>query len=427
MKVTKESLITGFALFSMFFGAGNLILPPNLGIQAGDMWLWVTIGFAISAVILPLLGILAHARIQGTMFDFGKKVSPVFSIIYCFIVYAISITLPSPRTAAVTHEMAIAPFFGTSSIVTSSIYFVLVLFFVLNRSKIINYLGKFLTPIIFIVILSIIGIGIFTTHAPMNSSTLTKIPVVKGLLEGYQTFDAIGAVVIGGVIVISLRINGKHTYEESKSLIAKSGIIAGIGLLIVYTGLIYNGALFNSTFETEISRTGLLSALSIATLGNIGNVFLSVLVGLACFTTAVGITTGTADFIKGICKESQVAYIVTAIVACILGVLMGQLDVHDIIIVAIPALMFIYPITIILIILNLLSEQWGTKEVFKTVVFVTILFSIPDFLKSIHIKTTLMDEILTMIPLGNVSLGWLLPAITTFVLMSIPKLFLKRN
>lgn len=419
MRFNKETFIAGFALFSMFFGAGNLILPPYLGFKAGETWFLVTIGFVISAVILPLLGIFAHARLQGTMIDFGKKVSPVFSLVYCFIVYAISIALPSPRTASVTHEMAIQPFFGTSSLLTSTIYFILVLFFVLNRSKILNVMGKLLTPIIFIVIMSIICIGIFIPHVPMNSSSFGT-PVISGLLEGYQTFDAIGAVVIGGVIIISLKLKGSHSFLENRTLIRNSGVIAGVGLFIVYAGLICIGALSNSSFDEEINRTALLSGISLKTLGNVGSTFLSVLVSLACFTTAVGIVTGTSDFIKGIFRESQIAYIITAVIGCILGVLMGQLDVYEIIVVAVPALMFIYPITIILILLNIIPDRFTPPIVFKVVVLVTILFSIPDFLASIGMKGA-MQSIMEIIPLGKHSLAWLLPSILIFLIMNLPR------
>ncbi len=417
MKFNKETFITGFALFSMFFGAGNLILPPNLGFKAGEMWFLVTLGFIVSAVILPLLGIFAHAKLQGTMFDFGKKVSHTFSIIYCFIVYAISITLPSPRTASVTHEIAVQPFLGTNSLLTSSIYFILVLFFVLNRSKILDILGKFLTPIIFIVILSIIFIGIFTDHPTMNNSGM-DVPFVKGLLEGYQTFDTIGAVVVGGVIIISIRLKGGRSFEENKVLIRNSGTIAGIGLFIVYAGLIWNGALFSSSFIQEISRTELLSDISSHALGNIGSSFLAVLVSLACFTTAVGIVTGTSDFIKGLFNQSKLAYNITAIIGCILGILMGQLDVHDIIVVAIPALMFIYPITIILIFLNILPERYTSPLVFRVVVIATMFFSLPDFLSSVGMKTE-MQPILEMLPLGIYNLGWLLPALSLLLITNV--------
>lgn len=153
----KETLVTAFALFSLFFGAGNLILPPLLGFRAGELWWLVALGFCLSAVLIPLLGILAHAKLQGTIFDFGKKVSPTFSLIYSFIIYAISISLPSPRTASVTHEMAVQPFFDSPSWVTSVIYFFLVFVFVMNRSKILDILGKLLTPGIILILLLIIG------------------------------------------------------------------------------------------------------------------------------------------------------------------------------------------------------------------------------------------------------------------------------
>ncbi|MEW7289686.1 branched-chain amino acid transport system II carrier protein [Aquimarina sp. 2304DJ70-9] len=417
MRFNKETFVAGFALFSMFFGAGNLMLPPLLGFKAGDVWFQVTIGFAVSAVIIPLLGIVAHARLQGTMLDFAKKVSPTFSLIYCLLVYIISITLPSPRTASVTHEMAIQPFFGTSAWLTSSIYFALVLLFVINRSRILGLLGKFLSPIIFIVVISIICIGIFSTQAPI-SPTDFQTPVIHGLLEGYQTFDAIGAVVVGGVIIISLKIKGKDNFQENRKLIIKSGIVAGIGLLMIYTGMIYTGAMYNTQFDSGIARTELLSGISLKTLGNIGNVFLSVLVGLACFTTAVGIVTGTADFMKGVFGNSQKVYLFTAIIGCILGVLMGQFDVHYIIDVAVPALMLIYPITIVLILLNVLPDTFTSPLVFRAVVIATVIFSIPDFLGSLGMQET-VAPVLEVLPFGNYSLAWLLPAIIVFIVMNI--------
>ncbi|WP_299833564.1 branched-chain amino acid transport system II carrier protein [uncultured Tenacibaculum sp.] len=417
----KEILIVGFALFSMFFGAGNLILPPFLGKNAANAWLWVTLGFFITAVFIPILGILAHARLQGTMYDFGKKVSPTFSLIYCLIVYAISVALPAPRTASVTHEMAIAPYFGTSSILTSSIYFALVFLFVMNRSKILNIIGRFLTPLIIIILLSIICIGIFSTNT-ITAITSFKIPFVDGLLEGYQTFDAIGAVVIGGVLVISMNFKKEASFQEKRELITKSGLVAGLGLLIIYAGLIYNGALFGSTFSESATRTEVLTGLSTKTLGNIGTTFLNVLVSLACFTTAVGIITGTSDYFKGLFDNSQKAYTITAVIGSILGVVMGQFDVHHIIHIAIPALMFIYPITIVLILLNLLPEKMATGRVFKAVVIATLVFSIPDFFQSIA-KSDSITKIQEYIPLAKSNLGWVLPALLTFIVT----LFVKKQ
>ena len=148
MKNTKEIFVFGFAIFAAFFGAGNLILPPLLGFNSGPDWWLVAIGFIISATIIPLLALFGHAKLQGTMLDFGNKVSPFFSLIFCICVYVIAVALPIPRTAAVTHEMAIQPFFETSSLLTSSIYFGLTFLFVMNRNNVIEIPGKYLTPFI---------------------------------------------------------------------------------------------------------------------------------------------------------------------------------------------------------------------------------------------------------------------------------------
>ncbi len=420
MKHRKETFITALALFSLFFGAGNLILPPLLGFKAGQDWSLVVLGFSISAVFIPILGIIAHARLQGTMFDFARKISPVFSLIYCYTVYAISIALPSPRTASVTHEMAIAPIFNSPPLATSIAYFALVFIFVINRSKILDIIGKFLTPAIILILLAIIGTSLFSFQFNMGASSFAH-PISEGILEGYQTFDAIGAVVVGGVIIISLNLkNGFGDFEEKKKMIARSGWMAGMALLIIYAGLILTGALFHDQFEDGISRTGLLNGISNYILGSNANLALSILISLACFTTAVGIVAGTADFVKSRFGNSQRAYFVVAFIGAFLGVLMGQLRVDYIIAVALPALMFIYPITIVLIILNVLPEKWAAPSVFRWVVGVTILFSIPDFLNSIGWGEK-VSQFTTWIPLKGLSLGWVIPAILVFSLANFRK------
>ena len=417
MNKTKEIWIAGFALFSLFFGAGNLILPPTLGLKAGVDWWIVVLGFVLTAVTIPILAIFAHAKLQGTLYDFGKKVSPVFSTIYCMLIYVIAIAIPSPRTAAVTHEMTVQPFFDTSPLLTSVIYFVLVFIFAVNRTRVIGLIGKFLTPIIVLILLIIIGIAIFGSPGTVNPSSFTT-PFVDGILEGYQTFDAIGGVVVGAVIIISLNYSSHTTFDAKRRLIRKAGFIAGSGLLLIYGGLILSGSLFSSTFAENASRTEVLSSLSTQTLGNLGTTFLSVLVALACFTTAIGIVTGTADYIKGICKDSQKAYIITAAVASVIGVVVGSYQVDFIITLAVPALMFLYPITIVLILLNIVPDKYASKLVFRTVVLVTFIFSITDFLGFIVPRESLTG-IKSIIPLAEHSLGWVLPALLVFIFINL--------
>ncbi|MEZ4797129.1 MAG: branched-chain amino acid transport system II carrier protein [Flavobacteriaceae bacterium] len=419
MNKTKETFVLGFAIFAAFFGAGNLILPPMLGFQAGPDWLLVAIGFLTSATIIPLLALFGHARLQGTMLDFGNKVSPFFSLLFCLCVYVIAIVLPIPRTAAVTHEMAIQPFFGTSSIITSMVYFGLVFVFAINRGKVIDVLGKYLTPLIGIILIAIIGIGIFSSHSEINPSTF-ETPLISGFFEGYQTYDALAGLLTGGIIVISLNLKGYTSFEDKKKVIARSGAIAMLGLFLIYVGLIAVGSNYNTQFPENITRSELLAGLANKTLGNIGKAFLSVLVTLACFTTAVGVIVGTADFFKGLFKDSEKAYLITVVVSCLIGVFVGQMNVQYIIDVALPALMFIYPLCIVLIFLNVLPQKWASTFVFKWVVFITFIFSIPDFLGFL-MQAEWLSNIKRAIPLANDNLGWAIPSTITFFIANMTK------
>lgn len=409
----RSDLVLALALFSLFFGAGNLILPPQLGFRSGASWWLSGIGFSISAVLIPMLGILAHARLQGSMFDFGKKVSPGFSLLYCYLIYAISLALPAPRTASVTHEMGIAPFFGTPSLLTSLIYFGLVYLLVINRSRITPLIGKFLTPIILIVLSLLIGSVIWGSPGGFGE-VLLEYPITEGILEGYQTFDAIGAVVVGGVVLISMNLEYPGLDARERFLhLSRAGWMAGFGLLLLYAGLILSGALLQGEFQGDSSRTEVLRVMSTWALGYKGNIFLSILIGLACFTTAVGIITGASDFLQSRFGGSVAVYRITAFTGCLLGVLMGQFPVDYIIAVALPPLMFIYPLTIVMILLNALPPHWAPRIVFRAVVGATLLFSIPDFLGSIGYGST-ADWLATWWPMQAYQMGWVLPALLVF-------------
>ncbi|WP_276389123.1 branched-chain amino acid transport system II carrier protein [Eudoraea chungangensis] len=426
MNKTKELFIISFALFSLFFGAGNLILPPYLGLKSGALWWLVTIGFCLSAVVVPILGVQAYSKLQGTMYDFGKKVSPLFSLVYSFIIYAIAITLPSPRTASVTHEIAIAPLFDSSPLNTSIVYFGLVFLFVINRSKILGIIGKWLTPGILLILLLIIGKSIFFDSTIIGGNSFLN-PLTEGVLEGYQTFDGIGAIVVGGVIIVSVNLRFKEeSFEEKRDIISKAGWIAGLGLLLVYTGLIFSGATFQSMFDTTISRSNLLKSISSFTLGTNASLFLSILVSLACFTTCVGIITGTADYFQSRLPRYNKVYFVTAFMSCALGLLIGQLDVAKIIQVAIPILIIVYPVTIVLILLNIIPSKFNSDFVFKVVVYTTIIFSIPDLLNSLGYGEE-FNYLTSWIPFTSLSIGWLVPALVSFVISNFLERYWLKN
>jgi len=422
MNRTKEVFILGFAIFAAFFGAGNLILPPLLGFKSGSDWWIVGLGFLGSTVVIPMLAILGHARLQGTMMDFGKKVGGRFSLVFSVCVYIIAVVLACPRTAAVTHEMTVRPYFSTSSFLTSGLYFSLAFLFAVNRGKVMDMLGKYLTPVIGIILLAIIGIGIFGPAETMQSGGIDR-PWINGFLEGYQTYDALAGLILGGVAVITLNsLKNGMADKEKKMMIAQSGLVAMLGLLIIYIGLIFVGAKYSDLFDPSIGRTDLLSGLASKTLGHIGTSFLAVLVALACFTTAVGIIVGTADFFKSLFNDSKKVYVITAVLSSLAGILMGQFEVKFIIDLAVYALMFSYPVAIVLILLNLMPEKYSGRAVFRTVVGIAFFFSIPDFLKFI-IPVEKLKIIYNIVPFSEDGLGWVLPSVVAFLIVNAVILF----
>ncbi len=278
-------------------------------------------------------------------------------------------------------------------------------------------LGKYLSPLIGIIILMIIGIGFFGPSEVMFKGQYDS-PYMNGFLEGYQTYDALAGLIMGGVMVITLKNSKKLvTEKDKKKMITRSSLIAMMGLLIIYVGMIFIGAKYNGVFDASISRPQLLSALTTKTLGRFGTSFLSVLVALACFTTAVSVIVGTADFIKGLFKNSKKAYILTAAISALIGIIIGQFEVKFIIDLAVYALMFLYPMSIVLILLNLFPERYASRTVFKIVVAIAFVFSIPDFLKFL-IPDENLEFVYGMIPFSREGMGWVLPSVIGFLMVN---------
>lgn len=418
MKQTKRIFVYGFAVFAAFFGAGNLILPPYLGFKSGPDWWLSALGFLFTATIIPLAALMAYSRLQGTMLDFGKKVSSRFSLGLCVLIYSIALLLPCPRTAAVTHEMAVAPFSDTSPLITSMIYFALAAIVSLNRGRVMDLVGKYLTPIIGLILLAIIGIKLFFEPGSVPESHYSNA-LISGFLEGYQTYDALAGLLMGGVLVVTIQNSGKgERFVEKQRLIAASGMVAMSGLFLIYAGMIYAGSRMGGEADDAIERTALLRLLAETSLGETGSLFLSLLVGVACFTTAVGVLVGSADFFKGLFNGSERAYQITVVAGALIGIVVGQLNVSYIIKVAIPVLMFIYPLVITLIVLNVIPTKWASSPVFRIVVLVAFVFSIPDFIGYLVPESPIVG-IQNHIPFAKDGLGWVLPALITFFAVNV--------
>lgn len=433
----RQKLLAAFALFSLFFGAGNLILPPYLGVQAGADWPVVALGFVISAVLIPILGIFAHAKLQGTIYDFGAPLGKVFSLVYAALIYGIALALPAPRTASVTHEMAIMPFTESPYWLSSLVYFSLVLLAALNRSKLLDLFGKITTPVILVVLLLLIGLAVATPAVPLETASMNK-PFANSLLEGYQTFDAIAAVVIGGVLLVSIKnmqAKGKvstSAYAPQKSILRFAAVFSATALAAIYVGLIYAGAQSQGAFGPEDTRSHILQGVAQSYLGPSAPWGLGILVALACFTTATGIVTGTADFVAAYFEGPKYAphtarkvFKAVAIGGAVLGVLMGQFPVAYIIAIAVPALVFIYPTTIILMVLHVLPASWATPRAFQASIAVCFVANTPAFLDSIGYPA--LQEATAFMPLTSQGLAWVIPVVCTLLALKIFGVFLAKK
>ena len=415
---TKDVFVLGLALFAMFFGAGNLIFPPYLGLIAGQNWVVCAIGFFITAIGMPLLGIIASAKAGGTIDAVGNKVGSIFSKVFAtIIILAIGPLLAIPRTSAVTYEMGIKPIFpGFSPILASIIFFALTLYFVIKPSEIVDKLGKILTPLLLIMIFVIIIKGIIS---PLGTPTtlMQENPLSKGFKEGYQTMDALASLVFAGVILSSLVGKGYKDVGEQVKLTIKAGIIAAIGLCIVYGGLIYLGASANSVYPATMDRSKLLMAITNTLLGNFGKIALAIVVALACLTTSIGLTATVGTFFNKL-SNNKLSYSLIVIITCIFSAIFANVGVDMIVKISVPLLVTVYPIAIVLILMNVFDDFLPNSSYVGAVIG-ALLISLYEGLSVAGMNLSFLKPIIDSIPLSSFGFAWLIPAIIGGILSTL--------
>ncbi|WP_251862566.1 branched-chain amino acid transport system II carrier protein [Clostridium sp. Marseille-Q2269] len=416
----KDFIVIGFALFAMFFGAGNLIFPPFMGKLVGDQAPSAIIGFLITGVGLPLTGIIACAKINGTFSDISGRVGKVFAAIATTaLILAIGPMLAIPRTAATTFELAIHPIFPSlSPVIAVIIYFIVCLAFVLRPSGIVDSIGKVLTPVLLLMLAIIIIKGFVSPIGPVINTNFQGA-LSKSLLEGYQTMDAMASVIFASIIITAVRAKGYTEKKDVISLTIKSGIVAAVGLAFVYGGLMVLGSHTSQVIPGEIGRSALVVEIVKRLLGNAGTVILGVAVGLACLTTAIGLISTGAEYFSGLTK-GKVSYNVFAIVISVVSALLGTGGVDKIVKFSVPVLQILYPIVIVLIAITLLGSVVKNNSVVRITVYTTLVISIID---TINIVTAgnvgFIKGLLGIIPLSGAGFSWLIPSVIAFIIGSV--------
>ncbi|MDO5037708.1 MAG: branched-chain amino acid transport system II carrier protein [Tissierellia bacterium] len=418
-KKTRDVIVVGFALFAIFFGAGNLIFPPYLGVLSGASWGQSILGFLITDPVLPILGVIATAMMGGKAEDLGKQVGPRFSIFLAGLsMLAIGPFFSVPRTAATTHEIAISQVFPQVPIwVTTVVFFALTLWLVINPSKIMERVGKFLTPGLILVLTVIILAAIFK---PAGTLALREDPgfFLRGFKEGYQTMDALGASLMTGVVVSDLMTRGYREEKIQRRMAMGAGLVAFILLAYIYTGLAYLGASSSSFLTPDMDRTAILLQSVQAVLGPVGAVVLALAVSLACLTTSVGLTAACGNFFSTVSKGA-LSYRLVALVSVGVSFLISLLGVEGIINLAVPILEVLYPVIIALIVMTFF-DRWIVYNWTYTgmVAGAFVCGLIPILNRYLGLFPGLAERI-GGLPLNQVGMEWLLPALALSLAMTL--------
>ena len=402
----RDIIVVGFALFSMFFGAGNVVFPPYLGMESGPQWLLGFSAYFIADIGLALLGVFALLRVgssEAVTLRLGKIPA---ELLMCAIILCIGPMVAIPRTSATTFEMAIAPNIpGVSPVLFSVLFFALILALCIKESAVVDIVGKVLTPLLLVGLFAIIIKGIVTPLGEIAALPQIANAAVTGIKAGYQTMDALAALPFGIIVLQSVTAKGYDSGKKQFRVVGGAAVLAGVLLLCVYMGLAYLGATVSSQYTSDIGRAQLIMALVEALMGKVGVILFGVVVGLACVTTAIALTSSAAAYFADLCR-GKVSYKVFVIAICVFSAVVSNLGLDRIVAVAAPVLDVIYPPTLVLIFISLLAPRLPDR-VSRGAAIGALLTSVLCALNANGIHIPFMANL----PLYDLGLSWLLPAV----------------
>lgn len=400
----KKYLIDGFligsALFSMFFGAGNMIFPPYLGFKAGNEWLLGFISYFIADIGLALIAVFALIKTSSNnelLKPLGKI--PAFALMFS-VFMCIGPLITIPRTAATTYELAIAPLGANfSTILFYIIFFTIVFLLCYNKSAVVDIVGKFLTPLLFLGLVFLIVLGIINGAGNIDTASRSQNIVADGIEAGYQSMDVLGAMVFGILVLNSFKEKGYNEKQRKLKIFGVSGLVAGGGLLVIYLGLTFLGASVAQNYTMHISRTELLiNIINTLIPGKTGIIFFGIIAGLACLSTAIALTSAAAEYLSEL-TNGKISYKAFVVIICVFDIAVSLLGVEGLITLASPILNLIYPPILITVILSLFKKHIGVFA-FRLSAAAAFIFALIDVLNF---------RFIYKLPLSRYGFAWVLP------------------
>ncbi|MFA9489445.1 MULTISPECIES: branched-chain amino acid transport system II carrier protein [unclassified Mannheimia] len=412
--MTKNTFIVGFMLFAIFFGAGNLIFPPKLGLDSGVDFLPSIIGFVLTGVGLPLLGIAVSGHYQGGYKEaLSKNVHPYFSLIFLMAIYlTIGPFFAIPRTGATAYQMAVVPFIGESSTVSllifTLVYYLIAVWFSLNPSTVVDRIGSILTPVLLVAILALVIKAVILLDGNELPTVVTKAdpetPLFTGIVEGYLTMDALASITFSVIVISAIKakgIGGKDLIKQT----SMAGVIAAVALAAIYISLAWIGNHYPISAETitELNEKGqnigtfILNSVATDTFGAFGRTLLGVIVTLACLTTSIGLIVTTSEYFNEVFPK--ISYKVYVLIFTLISFGIANQGLDFVISKSVPVLLVLYPIAMTVIFL----------------MFINIFIKLPLLAQRLPLALVTVVSILSVagvealnaLPLKSISMEWI--------------------
>lgn len=412
-----DIIAVGFMLFAFFLGAGNIIFPPLAGQLASENVLPAMSGFLITAVGLPLITIVAIAIAGGSWDhltrDLPKRVATVMAVLIFII---IGPAFAAPRTGLVAYEMALKPLIASDHSYLayfSVLFFFIAAIFAWYQGKLADVIGKVLTPLLFAGLI-LVAVGVLVNpqgdFVAAQGQYLTQ-PFTKGFLEGYNTMDTFASLMFGMLIVDALRRKGITEAKSTTKYLILAACIAAAGLAFVYVSLFFLGAT-SAQIAAGADNGGVVLSLYVQALfGNYGQIVLSVIVLLACLTTAVGLLSACSDYFSSVTRLPYKGWIVVNALVC---ATVANVGLSQLIALSVPVLFALYPVAIALVALTFVRNRLPNRRVaYRLVLTVALAFALVDAAKVAGIDVSMFNRL----PLFEMGMGWLLPTFAAIALM----------
>ncbi len=411
----QHTIIVGLALFAIFFGAGNLIFPPSIGNSAGVSWISALMGFSLTGVILPVLAVYAIYNTGGTVEALTRPIGNWFYKAFnTVMMVCIGMVVTIPRMSATTHELGVSQIIPTIPLLVSVLaFFAICFYFAMDQSNVIDKVGKWLTPVLVIILIILIGKGVLD---PIGAAVHTEAKNVfaNAIIAAYQTGD-VGTGILCAPIFLAAIVSYGYKGKQSKKVALGGMAIAAIGLIAVYGGLLYLGATSSGIITNPGSDTELLASIAYRVIGNLGKALLAICVVFACLTSAIGVMVISSQFLNELTKE-KLGYKTWVLIMCIVGATIGSLGVGAIVEITLPIFLVIYPVIIVLVLLGAFDRLVPNAGAYKGTVLFAFLVSVVETISSYGITIPGVTKLILHLPLQSSGFAWAVPSIIGFIL-----------